>query len=105
MLAASPGQAPDPQVLKDFRRIPGVGKTIAVDFWLMGLRGVDDLRGKRPEELYAQLEALAGQHVDRCMLYVLRCAVYFAETPAPDPERLKWWNWKDEREREHAPSS
>ena len=29
------------------------------------------------------------------MLYVLRCAVYFAETPAPDPLRLKWWAWKD----------
>lgn len=95
MLAASPGQTPDPAVLKDFRRIPGVGKTIAVDFWLMGLRRVDDLRGKSPEALYAQLEALAGQHVDRCMLYVLRCAVYFAETPAPDHERLKWWSWKD----------
>jgi hypothetical protein len=81
-------------VLKDLRRIPGVGRSIAVDLWNLGLRGVDDLRGKSPEALYARLEELAGRHVDRCMLYVLRCAVYFAQTAAPEPEKLKWWNWK-----------
>jgi hypothetical protein len=86
---------PDPTVLKELRRIPGVGKSIAVDLWNLGLRSVADLRGRDPQELYARLEALAGQHVDRCMLYTLRCAVYFAETAAPDPERLKWWAWKD----------
>lgn len=88
-------QVPDPLVLRDLRRIPGVGKSIALDLWNLGLRSVDDLRGRDPEDLYARLEALAGRHVDRCMLYVLRCAVYFAETADPDPERLKWWNWKD----------
>lgn len=87
--------APDPLVLKDLRRIPGVGKSIALDLWSLGLRSVDDLRGRDPEALYAELEALAGRHVDRCMLYVLRLAVYFAETAVPDPERLKWWRWKD----------
>lgn len=87
--------APDPAVLKDFRRIPGVGRSIAVDLWSLGLRRVDDLRGRDPEALYARLEELAGRHVDRCMLYVLRCAVYFAETPDPEPHRLKWWTWKD----------
>ena len=38
---------------------------------------------------------LRGQHQDRCVLYVFRCAVYFATEPAPEPERLKWWNWMD----------
>jgi len=28
------------------------------------------------------------------LLYVFRCAVYFAENKNPDPEKLKWWNWK-----------
>jgi hypothetical protein len=86
---------PDPSVLRELRRIPGVGKSIAVDLWNFGLRSVADLRGKDPERLYARLEELAGRHVDRCMLYVLRCAVYFAETAEPDPERLRWWAWKD----------
>jgi hypothetical protein len=86
---------PDPLALKDLRRIPGVGKSVAMYLWNLGLRCVDDLRGRDPQVLYARLEALMGQHVDRCMLYTLRCAVYFAETASPDPERLKWWNWKD----------
>jgi len=93
--AAARAIAPDPQALKDLRRIPGVGRSIAVDLWGLGLRSVADLRGRDPQELYARMETLAGRHVDRCMLYVLRCAVYFAETPAPDPLRLKWWAWKD----------
>jgi len=83
---------PDPQALKDFRRIPGVGKKTAVVLWDLGLRSVSDLRGRDPETLYAAMETLAGCHVDRCMLYVYRCAVYFAETVDPDPERLKWWS-------------
>jgi hypothetical protein len=29
------------------------------------------------------------------MLYVMRCAIYFASESKPDPELLKWWNWKD----------
>jgi hypothetical protein len=36
--------------------------------------------------------------VDRCLLYVFRCAVYFAEHTRHDPELLKWWNWKDREE-------
>ncbi|WP_177734368.1 MULTISPECIES: helix-hairpin-helix domain-containing protein [Flavobacterium] len=36
---------------------------------------------------------------ERCLLYVFRCAVYFAETPMnrQDSEKLKWWNWKDKK--------
>jgi hypothetical protein len=39
-------------VLKDFQRIPGVGKSIAQDFWDLGFRAVAELRGQDPEELY-----------------------------------------------------
>jgi len=38
---------------------------------------------------------IAGQHIDRCVLYIFREAVYFAGNPQPEPELLKWWNWKD----------
>ena len=81
--------------LRDFRRIPGVGRTIAEDLWSLGLRSVDDLRGGDPQALYERLCELQGCHVDRCMLYVLRCAVYFASGGPHDPELLKWWHWKD----------
>src|SRR5205807_1620610 len=81
--------------LKEFRQIPGVGKSIAEDLWNLGLRSVSQLKGQDPEELYLRQCAFQGAHVDRCMLYVFRCAVYYASTDTHDPELLKWWNWKD----------
>jgi hypothetical protein len=83
------------QSLKELQQIPGVGKAISLDMWQMGIRSVDDLQGQNPEELYERLCAQKGVQVDRCMLYVFRCAVYYAATDNPAPELLKWWNWKD----------
>jgi len=36
-----------------------------------------------------QSNRFAGVTQDRCLLYVFRCAVYFAETENPEPEKLK----------------
>jgi hypothetical protein len=84
-----------PSVVREFRQVPGVGKSIAEDLWNLGLRSVLDLKNQDPEDLYLRLCALQGTHVDRCMLYVFRCAVYYASNDIHDPELLKWWNWKD----------
>jgi hypothetical protein len=82
--------------LKELRTIPGVGKSICIDLWDLGIRKVDDLRGKDPEQMFMQSNALAGMVQDRCLLYVFRCAVYFAETEEAfrEKEKLCWWNWK-----------
>ena len=81
--------------------IPGVGPSIAKDLREIGVRRPADLIGKDPEELYASSNRRAGAVQDRCLLYSFRCAVYFAETPPNrrDPEKLKWWNWKDRPKR------
>ncbi|MBC8570314.1 helix-hairpin-helix domain-containing protein [Zongyangia hominis] len=79
----------------DLQKIPGVGKKIAESFKIMGFHSVEELRGQDPQELYDRWCLIEGCQVDRCVLYVYRCAVYFAETEHPDPEKLKWWNWKD----------
>jgi hypothetical protein len=81
--------------LADLSRIPGVGPSIASDLYRLGIRQVADLRGRDPQLLYSKLCREMGQHVDRCVLYTFRCAVYFASESKPDPELLKWWNWKD----------
>jgi hypothetical protein len=81
--------------LRDLRRIPGVGASIAADLWSLGVRRASDLRGADPQGLYDALCRLAGKRLDRCLLYVFRCAVYFANEPQPEAELLKWWNWKD----------
>lgn len=82
--------------LLDLQRIPGVGSSIADDLYQLGFRSVDELRDQDPEAIYRSLVALTGQKVDRCVLYVFRCAVYFASNETHDPELLKWWSWKDE---------
>ena len=75
--------------------IPGVGKSIAEDMLNIGIQNVNDLKGKNPEKLYKKLCNYKAAPVDRCMLYVFRCAVYFASNTKHDPRLLKWWNWKD----------
>lgn len=82
---------------RDLRRIPGVGESIARDLIDLGVRRVEDLRGGDPERLFRELCRLRGERIDRCVLYVFRCAVYFASSERHDPELLKWWNWTDER--------
>jgi len=83
--------------LKELRKIPGVGVSIANDLWNIGIREIADLNGRKPDELYTQSNNFAGYIQDRCLLYVFRCAVYYAETPENqrDAKKLKWWNWKD----------
>lgn len=81
--------------LAELRRIPGIGPSLARDLLSLGVRRVADLKGADPQALYDRLCERDGQHQDRCVLYTFRCAVYFASTAAPDPEKLKWWHWKD----------
>jgi Pathogenicity locus len=75
--------------------IPGVREKTAQDLWGMGVRAPSDLRGRDPQELYETLCSQESSTVDRCMLYVFRCAVYYASNESHEPELLKWWNWKD----------
>ncbi|MGD9872919.1 MAG: DUF4332 domain-containing protein [Kiritimatiellia bacterium] len=84
-----------PAAVKDLCRIPGVGLSMARDLLDLGITSVDDLVNRNPQKLYDDLSRQRGCHMDRCVLYVFRCAVYFASEPNPDPEKLKWWNWKD----------
>ncbi len=83
------------RVRDELQLIPGIGPAMSRDLRELGIRRVAQLRGQNPERLYRRLIAQRGQYQDRCVLYVFRCAVYFAETARPRPQLLKWWNWKD----------
>jgi hypothetical protein len=83
--------------LKELQVIPGVGPSIARDLIDLGYAGVAGLKGADPELMYEKLCRIRGMHIDRCVLYVFRCAVYFAGSEQRDPELLKWWNWKDRK--------
>jgi hypothetical protein len=80
--------------------IPGVGPRIAQDLRDLGIHRVSDLRRRNPERLYARINHLRGARQDPCLLYVFRCAVYYASTPRPRPALLRWWAWKDRRLRD-----
>jgi len=78
----------------DLESIPGVGSSIAQDLRDLGFDRVTDLAHQNPELMYDRLCSMRGAKMDRCVLYVFRCAVYFASHTGHDPELLKWWNWK-----------
>ena len=74
--------------------IPGFGPASVRDLNELDIFSVSDLMGKNPERLYAKLERSRKMHIDRCVLYGFREAIYFAEG-GRELEKLKWWNWKD----------
>ena len=90
--------------MDDLQQIPGVGESIAVDLRTLGYERVSDLVGADPEQLYAAFCDWQGTQIDRCMLYVFRCAVYYASNAEHDPKLLKWWNWSDKNLAKREPS-
>ena len=79
----------------ELRKIPFIGPNIEQDLLNIGISRIADLKGKDPEELYRMDCEFKGRQEDLCQLYVFRMAVYYADTENPDPEKLKWWYWKD----------
>jgi hypothetical protein len=81
--------------LRALQELPGVGPSIAGDLYALGIRRPDDLVGRDPLDLYERSCKIQGVRIDRCLLYVYRCVVDYATHRPRDPERCKWWNWKD----------
>ena len=77
------------------QQIPGVGRNMVGHLLALGYQQVQDLVGENPREMYERDCLRCGQRLDQCVLYVYRCAVWFAETGGPQPEKCNWWYWKD----------
>ena len=84
------------QAIKDLQQIPGIGKSLSQMLYNIGITSTSQLKNKSPEKLYRKLCDSHPSPVDRCVLYVFRCAVYFASNNEHEEEELKWWNWKDQ---------
>ncbi|QQR50389.1 TfoX/Sxy family DNA transformation protein [Candidatus Nomurabacteria bacterium] len=84
-------------ILQELQILPNVGPAVAEDLYSIGIQKVSDLKNKNPDKLYAELEKLAGTHVDRCMLYVLRSLVYMAKTGERNITKVAWWKFKDKQ--------
>jgi len=79
----------------DLTSIPGIGKRMAEHLTNAGYPTIESLKGQNPEEIYQKDCSFQGVKVDRCALYAYRLAVAYADDTITDPEKLKWWNWKD----------
>lgn len=75
--------------------IPYVGKNIKQHLLDIGIYCVEDLNGKDPYKLYSMINDSKGIKQDKCLLYVFKMAVYYARGDTHDPDKLKWWYWKD----------
>jgi hypothetical protein len=78
----------------DLRKIPYVGPNTERHLLNIGYNSIESLKGQDPDEMFVKDCLYKGFQEDRCLLYVYRMAVYFAENEEHDPEKLKWWNWK-----------
>ena len=79
----------------DLTQIPGIGKNMAQHLIDAGYPNISSLKGQDPDEIYRRDCLSRGAQVDRCALYCYRLAVAYANATINDPEKLKWWNWKD----------
>ena len=76
------------------KRIPGMNLDTVRDLLDIGIRDVDELKGRSPEALLEQIFDLREQ-TPRDRLNYLRLAVYFAECETPEPHLLEAWRWQD----------
>lgn len=76
------------------KRIPGMDVASVRDLIDLGIHDVEELRGRSPEALFDDILSLREQTPpDR--LHCLRMAVYYAETPEPDPHLMQPWKWSE----------
>jgi hypothetical protein len=74
-----------------------VGPAMVRDFALLGVRSVTQLARRNPDRLYQELERVAPQHMDNCVLDVFRAAVAQARDPYLPAEQRQWWWWSNKR--------
>jgi predicted RecB family nuclease len=84
---------------RELRDLISVGPAMVRDFHLLGVRSVADLARRSPEKMYAQLERIAPQHIDICVLDTFRAAVAQARNPRLPPEQCQWWWWSARRKK------
>ncbi|MDO8252347.1 MAG: helix-hairpin-helix domain-containing protein [Rhodoferax sp.] len=80
-----PGQ---PKRLED---LPNIGKSIAADLELLGIRKPEQLAKLDPLETYRALSAVMGHRHDPCVLYTLMSVQHFFKSD----EVLPWWKFTE----------
>lgn len=84
---------PNREIVAKLDAIPNIGKSIAKNLELIGIKHPKQLVGKSPLELYHKLCDKTGKRVDHCVIDVFMAAVDFMEGGEPKP----WWEFTDKR--------
>lgn len=83
------------EAIKQLTLIPGIDRAVADDLIQMGITTIADLKNKDAEKLYNKSNRQSGNVQDRKLLYIFRCAIYFASNEEHDKAKLTWQSWKD----------
>lgn len=87
-----------PRAAVKLEDIPNIGKSIAADLRLIGIRAPADLRGRDPWALYQALCRKTKSRQDPCLLDTFMAAVAFADTG----DRRPWWAFTSMRKAEYG---
>jgi len=81
--------------VRELTDLPNIGKAMADDLRLLGIREPAQLAGVSPFELYERLSRLTGQRQDPCVLDVFMSITAFMNGKPPRP----WWDFTAARKR------
>lgn len=81
-------------VCSPFMRIPRFPVDVARELLDCGYVRIDQLAGRSAESLIAEIAQKNPKAIEAHFLPSLRMAIYFAETPNPDPQKLFLDQWE-----------
>jgi len=76
-------------VIAKLRMIPSVSEKCAKGLYLLGIREVDDLKGKDPADLYSKLRERKDFYAEPCMQNMIKIAVGIANKGLENVAKIK----------------
>lgn len=83
------------QDAKQLEEIPNIGKSLAEDLRMIGIKRPDNLKGKDGLKLYEKLNRVTGSRHDPCVADTFLAAVDFMNGGRPQP----WWAFTAQRKK------
>ena len=65
-------------VIRGLREIPSMNENAAEALWSLGIRSIEDLKGRDPTAIYEELRNKKGSYAEPCMLNILKIAIHYA---------------------------
>lgn len=81
------------QNLRHLTDLPNVGKATASDLLILGINTPDDLKGRKPNDMYETLCQITGKRHDPCVIDVFASIVDFMNGNPSQP----WWKYTSRR--------